>query len=52
MLIIQVKNGKESSYVLNSKTDSYYLGKQDDFDLLDFSVRKTLFNKFMNLRQV
>lgn len=42
-------NGKESSYVLNSKTDSYYLGKQDDFDLLDFSIRKTLFNKFIEL---
>lgn len=42
-------NGKESSYVLDSKTDSYYLGKQDDFDLLDFSIRKTLFNKFIEL---
>ena len=42
-------NGKESSYVLDSKTDSYYLGKQDDFNLLDFSVRKSLFNKFIEL---
>lgn len=37
--------GKESGYIYNANSDSYYLGKQEDFNMLDASVRKYLFNK-------
>ncbi|MDR1876909.1 MAG: TonB-dependent receptor [Flavobacteriaceae bacterium] len=42
-------NGKESNYVFNSSTDTYYLGKQDDFSMLDASIRKSLFKKAIEL---
>lgn len=42
-------NGKESQYILNSTTETYYLGKQDDFSMLDASIRKQLFDNKIDL---
>lgn len=35
--------GKESGYIYDSNSDSFYLGKQEDFNQLDASIRKYLF---------
>ncbi|MGM5631908.1 TonB-dependent receptor [Apibacter raozihei] len=42
-------HGKETGYVLNNISDTYSLGRQSDFSLLDASIRKSLFKDAIEL---